>query len=263
LLAGGSVPKSLKERSYGAIAREIGMSIVSGRLPPGQLMEREVEASARRKVSRSAYREALKVLGAKGLLHSRPRAGTRVAETSEWQLLDPDVVGWLFSDSPRPEILHYLFELRAIIEPAAAALAAKRRLAAHLERMERALDDMRRHTLHRPEGRLADREFHAALLAATANPHLISLTNGVTAAVDGLTLFKLALIRVERDPVPDHIRVFKAVANKDANSARKAMEKLIRLAILDMPANERPRSAAGSEARRAGRAGQSQREVTW
>jgi DNA-binding FadR family transcriptional regulator len=234
---------SLKERSYGSIAREIGVSIVSGRLLPGQLMEREVEASARRKVSRSAYREALKILSAKGLIHSRPRTGTHVTVMSEWQLLDPDVLAWLFNDAPRPEVLYSLFELRTILEPAAAALAAQRRRATHLERMKRALDEMRRHTLHRPEGRLADQEFHAALLAATGNPHLISLTNGVTAAVDGLTLFKLRLVKVERDPVPDHVRVFKAIVDRDAAAARKAMEKLIRLAIRDMPANQRPARA--------------------
>lgn len=225
------------------------MGIVSGRFHPGQRMERELEASARRKVSRSAYREALRILDAKGLIRSLPRAGTRVSETSEWHLLDPDVLSWLFSEVPRQEVLYNLFELRTIIEPAAAALAAERRRPVHLQHMRRALDEMRRHTLHRPEGRRADQEFHAALLAATGNPHLVSLTNGVTAAVDALTLFKLRLVKVGRDPVPDHVRVFKAVADQDAESARKAMEELIRLAILDMPVSQRPRRAASAAAR--------------
>jgi DNA-binding FadR family transcriptional regulator len=229
-------------RSYGAIARDLGMRIVSGRLRPGQLLEGELDASARLQVSRSAYREAMRILCAKGLINSRPRAGTRVSESAEWHLLDPDVLAWLFSETPLPEVLYYLFELRTIIEPAAAALAAERRHPEHLQRMRQALDDMRRHTLHRPEGRRADQEFHAALLAATGNPHLISLTKGVTAAVDALTQYKLRLARVERNPVPDHVRVFTAVADRDADAARLEMEKLIRLAIRDMPANQRPRS---------------------
>jgi DNA-binding FadR family transcriptional regulator len=227
-------------RVHGAIATDIGMAIVSGRLRPGHILEGELQASARREISRSAYREALRSLSAKGLISSRPHAGTRVTRMSEWQLLDPDVLGWLFAGAPPPEVLHGLFELRTLLEPAAAALAAQRRSAAHLERMRRALDDMRLYTLHRPEGRRADQEFHSGLLAATGNPFVISLTKGVTAAVDALTQYKLGLRMVERTPVPDHERVFKAIANRDAEGAHKAMVRLIRLAILDLPADRRP-----------------------
>lgn len=231
-------------RIHGGIARDIGIAIVSGRLRPGHVLEAEVEASAHLHVSRTAYREALRMLSAKGLISSRPRAGTRVSPTSEWHLLDPDVLAWLFIDVPRPEVLHGLFELRSIVEPAAAALAAQRRGPVHLERMRRALDDMRRYTLHRAEGRRADQEFHAGLLAATANPFVISLTNGVTAAVDALTQLKLRLAKVKRDSVPDHLRVFNAIRDKDAAEAHEAMENLIRLAVLDMPEKQRPRPAA-------------------
>lgn len=238
-------------RLHGSIAREIGVAIVSGRLRPGQVLDSELEASAHRHVSRTAYREALRMLSAKGLISSRPRAGTRVTPTSEWHLLDPDVLSWLFDDVPRPEILHSLFELRTIVEPAAAALAATRRRPQHIDRMQRALDDMRRYTLHRPEGRLADQEFHSALLAATANPHVISLTNGIASAVDALTQLKLRMARVERDPVPDHVLVFRAIRDKNPDAAREAMEELIRLAIVDMPANRRPKPASLSAARSA------------
>jgi DNA-binding FadR family transcriptional regulator len=217
-------------RVYGTIARDMGIAIVTGRWQPGHVLEGEVEASARLQISRTAYREALRMLSAKGLISSRPRTGTRVTPPSEWHLLDPDVLAWLFSEVPRPEVLHSLFELRSIVEPAAAALAAQRRGPAHLQRMRKALDDMRRYTLHRAEGRRADSEFHAGLLAATANPFVISLTNGVTAAVDALTLFKL--------------RVFDAIQGKDPVAAHEAMENLIRLAILDMPVSQRPKPAA-------------------
>jgi DNA-binding FadR family transcriptional regulator len=228
-------------RVHGTVAREIGLAIVSGRLLPGQVLAGEIEASSRRHVSRTAYREAIRILSAKGLIHSRPRTGTRVSGIADWHLLDPDVLDWSFSGTPRPEVIHALFELRTIIEPAAAALAAKRRNRAHLGEMRRALDEMALHTLHRPEGRQADQDFHAALLAATGNPFVISLTNGVTSAVNSLTEFKLRLARIERDPVPDHVRVYDAIAARDADAARSAMIKLIRLAVLDMPASQRPR----------------------
>jgi len=243
----GPFPSRGHLRVHGTIAREIGISIVSGLLRPGHLLDGEIEASSRRRVSRTAYREAIRILSAKGLIWSRPRAGTRVSEISGWHLLDPDVLAWLFSRVPRPEVLHGLFELRTIVEPAAAALAATRRDQSHLGEMRCALDAMSLHTLHTVEGREADKRFHAALLAGTANPFLISLTNGVTAAVDALTEFKTRLSRISRDPVSDHRRVYDAVAARDGVAAREAMARLIRLAVLDMPARQRPRPPQGSE----------------
>lgn len=228
-------------RVHGTIARELGIAIVSGRVAPGELLDGEIEASERRHVSRTAYREALRILAAKGLIHSRPRTGTRVARVQEWHLLDPDVLAWTFDHAPRAEVIHGVFELRKIVEPAAASIAALRRSQDHLDQMRRALDDMAAHTLRHPKGREADKVFHAALLAATCNPFIISMANGVTAAVNSLTEFKLRLTGIERDPVPDHVRVYDAIEDRDVVGARKAMEKLIRLAILDMPPEHWPR----------------------
>ena len=237
----GAAAPGTRLRLHGRIAREIGLGIVSGKFRPGHVMDGEIEASLRRHVSRTAYREAIRILSAKGLLKSRPRTGTRVSEVAHWHLMDPDVLEWMFSGTPRQEIIHALFELRTVVEPAAASLAASRRRQEHLVEMRRALDEMARHTLHKTEGRLADQDFHAALLSATANPFVVSLTNGVTAAVNALTEYKLRLAKVERDPVPDHLRVYDAIAAKDTEGAREAMLRLIKLAVLDMPAKERPR----------------------
>ena len=233
-------------RVHGTVAREIGVAIVTGRLRPGHVLDGEIEASSQRKVSRTTYREAIRILSAKGLIHSRPRTGTRVSEMRSWNLLDPDVLAWLFSGVPSPAVLHGLFELRTIVEPAAAALAASRRTQAHLLEMRRALDVMTFHTLDKPEGREADKAFHAALLAATANPFVISLTNGVTGAVNALTEFKQRLAKIKRDPVPDHVRVYDAIAAKDADAARDAMVRLIRLAVLDVPAKQRPQRSTST-----------------
>ena len=114
-------------RLHGAIARDIGVRIVSGRIAPGQVLNGEIEASERLQVSRTAYREAVRILAAKGLIQSRPKLGTRVSEPQHWHLLDPDVIRWIFSDTPDERLLSALFELRTVVEPAAAALAAQRR----------------------------------------------------------------------------------------------------------------------------------------
>lgn len=240
---GASAPdvSGRKLRVNGILARDLGIAIVSGRLRPGHVLDGEVEASSKWKVSRNTYREALRILVAKGLISSQTRTGTRVTETTEWHLLDPDVLSWMFSGHPRPELIHGVFELRSVVEPAAAEMAAMRRGQQHLAAMRQALEDMQRYTLDQPQGRDADKAFHAALLAGTCNPFMVSLTIGVTAAVDALTQYKQRLSKITRDPVPDHWRVHDAVAAKDAAAARTAMLKLIRLAILDMPKDQRPK----------------------
>jgi DNA-binding FadR family transcriptional regulator len=225
-------------RLHGAIARDLGVMIVSGRYKPGHILDGEIESSEQLDVSRSAYREAVRILSAKGLVDSRPRVGTRVSPQHEWRLLDPDVLSWIFSEDPEPQVLHALFELRAIVEPAAAALAAARRTQRHLDIMRRALDGMHKHTLRHEQGRQADQEFHAALLNAGGNMFMVSLTNGVTAAISALTEFKQRAAPLARDPVPDHERVYDAVAAKDPDGARNAMSELIRLAVKDTPMSQ-------------------------
>ncbi len=65
-------------RIPGTIARDLGVKIVSGVLHPGMVLDGEVEASGQRKVSRSAYREAVRILIAKGLVNSKPKAGDAI-----------------------------------------------------------------------------------------------------------------------------------------------------------------------------------------
>lgn len=220
-------------RIPGTIARDLGIKIVSGKYRPGTVLEGEVAASVQRQVSRSAYREAVRILTAKGLVDSRPKKGTKVSERAGWHLLDPDVLSWIFAAEPDDALVEALFELRRIVEPEAAALAARRRTKAQMERMQDALTRMEEHTLKSEQGRLADQEFHATLLAAAGNAFLVSLTSGIGAAVAQTTLFKQQRRSLRRDPVPDHQKVLKAVAARDAAGAHAAMMDLLDLAFTD------------------------------
>jgi DNA-binding FadR family transcriptional regulator len=226
-------------RLHGTIARKLGIAIVSGKYAPGDLLDSEIAASEQHEVSRTAYREAVRILAAKGLVDARPKVGTRINPQSKWALLDPDVLEWTFESEPDPALLNSLFELRNVVESAAAGLAAKRRTSAHVEAMRVALDRMATHTLATPEGRQADLDFHTALLNATDNPFIISLASGVSAAIRTTTIFKQRKRPLRRDPVPDHLEVFTAIAAKDAAKAQKAMSELIELARLDTPSARR------------------------
>jgi DNA-binding FadR family transcriptional regulator len=220
-------------RLHGTIAQDLGSQIVTGRLKPGTVLDNEVEASEGFKVSRTAYREAVRILAAKGLVEARPKVGTRVSALHRWHLLDPDVLGWIFAGEPDPHLIEGLFELRRIVEPAAAGLAATRRTTSDLKVMERALESMSKHSLANDAGRAGDQEFHAALLSASANPFLESLTSSIAAAVARTTLFKQRHQPLMRDPIPDHISVFEAVRDRKSKRAEQAMARLIDLALRD------------------------------
>ena len=220
-------------RLHGSLARDLGILIVSGQHEPGDVLEGEIEASERLHVSRTAYREAVRILAAKGLVEARPKTGTRVNPRDKWHLLDPDVLSWIFNYEPDEHLIHSLFELRRVVEPAAAQLAAERRTQTHIETMRTALEGMAKHTLATDAGRRADQEFHAALLDASANPFLVSLSSGVGAAVAWTTIFKQRGGRLLRDPMPDHRRVFEAVEAGDPAAAHAAMTQLVDLALFD------------------------------
>jgi DNA-binding FadR family transcriptional regulator len=230
-------PKSAKagERLHGAIARKLGVAIVSGAYQPGDVLGNEIQSSEQLHVSRTAYREAVRMLAAKGLVESRPKTGTRVSDRDRWSLLDPEVLSWFFeAGDPSPAFLRNLFELRMIVEPAAAALAANRRTADDLARMRRALSEMEKQGLAGEAGQIADREFHNAVIVATYNAPLATLASGIGAAVRWTTIYKQQRLRSPRDPMPEHWRVFDAIAIGDEESARQAMHDLIVLALDDI-----------------------------
>lgn len=170
---------------------------------------------------------------AKGLVESRTKAGTRVLPRTRWNLLDPDVLAWAFEGEPDHAFIRDLFELRAIIEPAAARMAALRRSTADLAALKVALAGMRKHTLATEAGRKADRDFHDALLCATHNEAMMALSASIGAAVNWTTQFKQRAAALPRDPVPDHQRVNDAIAAGDADWAEVAMRDLVQLALED------------------------------
>nr|NUR37431.1 FadR family transcriptional regulator [Sphingomonas sp.] len=221
-------------RLHGAIARKLGADILAGDYPAGATLPTEAMATESLGVSRAAYREAVQALIAKGLVESRPKAGTRVLPRDRWNLLDPDVLAWAFAREPDQRLIESLFELREIIEPAAAALAAERRSRDDLQRMKSGLALMRRHTLATEEGRQGDREFHSALLHATGNDALVALSAGIAAAIAWTTVYKQRGRELPRDPLPFHVDVYDAVADGDPGRAREAMRILVTGALEDI-----------------------------
>lgn len=187
-------------------------------------------------VSRSVIREALRSLSARGLIETRQKVGTRVKPRDTWNWLDPIILEWMFEAEPPPSFVKDLFELRLIVEPAAAELAALRKNARHLAVMGHALEEMARHTLRTNEGQVADQEFHTAILEATENELLKNLSASIGAAVRWTTYFKFRKSRTPRDPIEQHRALFEAIADGNGAGARAAAADLIIRAEMDTAA---------------------------
>ena len=221
-------------RLHQSLARKLGIAISSGEILPGQRLDSDTENSAELGVSRTAYREALRLLTAKGMIESRPKAGTHVTPRSRWNLLDPQVLDWMFSGPPNENFIVDLFELRSLIEPSAAGLAALRRTDEQMRAMEEALDEMQTFGLAIEQGRLADQNFHRLIIEAADNEALGSLISAIGSAVSWTTQFKQRTRALPRDPLPDHRAVFEAIKARSSKRASKLMNNLLQLALVDM-----------------------------
>lgn len=222
------------ERIHQQVARKLGIAILSGEVQPGDRIGNEIQLSVALGVSRTAYREALRILVAKGLVESRPKAGTRVTPREDWALLDPECLAWIFEGKPDDAFIHDLFEMRYIIEPSAAFLAADRRTEEQLSCMRIALHDMQTYKLTSEKGQAADREFHRLLLRASHNAALATLSSSISSAVQWTTIFKARGQKTPRDPLPEHQAVLAAIEVQDRDAAMGAMRQLLRSARFDL-----------------------------
>ena len=131
-----------KRNLYAHVVEEFGNRIVSGDMKLGDSFPNEVLFGREFQVSRSVIWEVVKSLATKKLLKSRTHTGIRVLAPMHWNLLDVEVLGWRYSNMPRARFFRELFEIRSMIEPQAAALAAERASKKELSELRAAFDAM-------------------------------------------------------------------------------------------------------------------------
>ncbi|MFC4763172.1 FadR/GntR family transcriptional regulator [Dyella koreensis] len=211
---------------YGHVMQEIGQRIVSGKVRPGEILPREETLAENLQVSRTALREAMKVLSAKGLIESRAGVGARVLEERFWNQLDSDVLTWRCASMPTDDFVDKLVEMREIIEPAAAASAARRRTAEQLADIETAYKAMdAAQTLD--AWAEADLQFHDAVLQATGNELMSSLFSVVESALGTFFVLSARTASNFKYSLPHHQKVLEAIRRKQPEVARKAMLAMI------------------------------------
>lgn len=197
--------------------------IVSGELPPGSLLPTEPDMSARFGVSRSVVREALRVLGEKGLIEVRHGSGTRVTTPDRWDPLDPLILSTLRGRGVSAAVLHDLLEARTIVECEVAALAADRADHEEREALAGAIETMRR-SLHDPPTFVrGDSAFHLTLLRAARNRVLERMTQPMHELLQYAQALTDAIPGVLTRALADHEAIADAVMRRDPAAARAAM----------------------------------------
>lgn len=216
----------------------LGLRIVRGDYPPGTRIDVD-SLEPEFGVSKTAIREALRVIREKGLIDSWPKRGTIVNERKAWKLLDSDVIMWRRSarrDDDR--LLTELSQLRDVIEPAAARLAAQYRQPDDVAALRRAFAEFE--SAGRDIERLAaaDQDFHLHLLRATHNELMMRLDVVIVHALNARNRIQHHPGGDWLDPVPDHRRVLEAIEAGDPEAAEAAMKYAIRESDVDLRAGE-------------------------
>lgn len=199
------------EERYGAI------------LPPQDVLSKEFD------VSRTVMREALSMLLARHMLDVRPKIGTRIRPMRDWRMIDEDVVSWRFRAKPDKTFLRDVIEFRALIEPAACALAAERASAADLAGMRDAYDALRETSPGDAGCEEADTLLHTRILAASGNQFYQQMAAIIRGA---LTLVNPILSQREDgwlNVVNAHGRVVDAIERRAPEDARAAATAMIEL----------------------------------
>lgn len=223
-------PKPNTRRQVPYVVNSLGKQIISGTYSPGETLPIEPELAAILNVGRNALREAVKVLAGKGLISTAPRSGTKVRPKKDWNLLDPDVLSWYTAcDINSPKFVLDLTEMRRIIEPEAAELAAKRASRSNIAQIMSAYEEMEQSVKKGDEESymVSDIAFHDAILMATHNAVLANFRTAITA------FLKINFSIAAHDPtaaadnLDRHRRIAWAIAAGDAKKAREVTLELL------------------------------------
>ncbi|EPZ8123308.1 FadR/GntR family transcriptional regulator [Yersinia enterocolitica] len=161
------------------LAEKIGQRILAGEYEAGSILPGEIELGEQFGVSRTAVREAVKMLAAKGMLLPRPRIGTRVMPQTNWNFLDQELLTWWMTRENFDQVMQHFLILRRSLEPQACFLAAinvSGKQKALLTSLMTEMCELHAH-FNRERWIQVDAQFHQLIYEASGNPFLTSFAN--------------------------------------------------------------------------------------
>jgi DNA-binding FadR family transcriptional regulator len=218
-------PAIKRQRLHDQITRYLAIQILRGKLRDGVPgFSSETELSDYLRVSRTALRESIKVLAAKGLLDVRPKVGIRVRPREEWNLMDPDLLAWQGEAGVDDLFIRNLCEVRLIVETAACELAAIRGSKQDFAQIRDAYRQAEAAAHDSMAYGEADINFHNAIFSACSNELLKQMSTSI-----GKALRSVQRLTRHLSPsvgLPLHKAVADAICRGDSRGARKAMRTL-------------------------------------
>jgi DNA-binding FadR family transcriptional regulator len=218
---------SLRKSLYNKVAHDLGQRILRGDFKPGALLPNEAECGQIYKVSRTAVREAVKMLSAKGLIQSRPKIGSRVEPRAAWNLLDRDVLSWYCVTVDFQKFAHDVQQIRFMIEPEAAALAAIHRTQVQLAEIDSAYRGMAEGVDDEAAWNAADVRFHLAVLDASGNDFISPFGRVIESLLANLFSGTVGHLRNRVRVLPLHGAVLDAIRARKTDAARRAVRRLL------------------------------------
>lgn len=203
------------------VADTLGNAIINGTYGDHNPVPSEAIICEQLNVSRSAAREAVKSLAAKGLITSRARQGIRVRPESEWNLFDADVLRWMRDSNPSLALLKEFAELRVAIEPEAAILAAERQDIEKIALVGQALKRMEVAETGLDDPLESDIAFHLSILNASGNRFFMQLGRIIDTTLRVSIRFTNMRTGVRAGNYLDHKKVYDSIVAGDAKQAAK------------------------------------------
>jgi GntR family transcriptional regulator, transcriptional repressor for pyruvate dehydrogenase complex len=227
-----------RSKLFERIVEQIQGRIERGELRAGDRLPPERELATSFGASRTAVREALKTLAQMGLVDMRPGRGTVVTDNTSDAMRSSLGLMLRVSHLHSPDAL---VELREIIEPEIAALAAARATDAHIEALREAVETMERSLRLADTYIAADNHFHRTLALATQNPLIVALADSIVGLLaEQRTLIFTVTGGPERGQV-FHTTLLEAVERRDIERARTAMRAHLLQVSADVAAAVRSR----------------------
>ena len=232
--------RAMGQNLTSSIVQHLGVAIVTDTYSERNPFPVEAQLCRQYGASRTALREAVKMLTAKGLLGARPRHGTWVQPESKWNLLDPDILGWLLERKFSPTLLTEFTEVRLAIEPLAAALAARAAGPEDKQAVRDAIERMRAAERGEDDPLASDIAFHVAVLRASKNRFYEQLTELTETALRFSIRTTNRYKGVKLASVADHKRVADAIIAGRPAVAAEAMRRMIQEALDLIVGHEEP-----------------------
>jgi GntR family galactonate operon transcriptional repressor len=229
------LPQHRPRGIHGQTVEILASRILSNEYPEGTTLDLPT-LRAELDVSLTALREALKVLSAKGMIDARQKRGTFVQPRTSWNMLDADVMRWHTAAATDPGLFDQLTEVRAVVEPAAARMAAERATDSDVTDLTAALSSMAS-AADVDEAVAADIAFHRVLLLATHNDFLAQIAQIIAIGLEERD--KFVHHANPSDPVPSHRAVLDAVHAHDPAAAERTMRALVDQSMTDLKNAER------------------------